>query len=147
MNSKTAKALRGAAQYKNQSKTPGTMPFPGIARLVRHPVYETRQADRSHYERRGNLWVKRWVTVTRLAHGANERPILAPLVMDQDPKSPTFGSYVPPFSLVPVTKPGRLNPTEPKGVYRALKKLGVKDLLTSVGEAILKAQSTKEVTA
>lgn len=147
MNDKLAKALRGAAQYRNQSATPGTMPFPGVARLYRHPVYETRQALRTEYVREGGRYVKRTYKVTRLMLDRLGKPVLAPLVIDTDVKSETFGQHVPQTALVPVTKPARLDPQQPKGVYRALKKLGVKKLLANIGQAIIAAQQPKEVTA
>lgn len=147
MNAKLAKALRGAARYRNQSATPGTMAFPGIARLYKHPVYETRQTTRTEYVHAGRgRYVKREYTVTRIAVNNHGSPILAPLAIDWDPKSPTYGQYAPQTALVPATKPARLDPRQPKGVYRALKKLSAKNVLAALGQSIVASRQPKEVT-
>lgn len=39
MNDKLAKALRKVAEYRQQTATPGIIPFPGIARMYQHPIY------------------------------------------------------------------------------------------------------------
>lgn len=132
MNLKKAKMLRGIAGYRNQTATPGTMPFPGVARAYRHPVYATRT-----YKRRDGT------TVTHMVIH-NGKPVLEmetfaagklPVEFDADGKPTAFNTE--PVTrvkeeLVPVTKPAKLDPKCPKGVYRSLKRLHRKGLLDSL---------------
>lgn len=126
MNGKQAKALRRAAGYRNQTATPGLMDFPGVARLVKMPRFERRDTVKTSYEFLPGLEkpVKVDTPVSRLMHGWRRQPIA---LIDS--------SGQPLFDLVPVTNPARLRPTEPKGVYRALKKLARRGLLGAVARA------------
>lgn len=115
MNSKTAKLLRKAAGYRNQTATPGTMPFPGVARGYKHPVYATRTARKSSYIYHVGEWLKVFTDVTRMVHNHREKPVLEMEVRDGVPQ--------PKEALIAVSKPGMLNPQQPKGVYRGLKRI------------------------
>lgn len=80
MNEKTAKLLRKVAGYRNQTATPGVMDFPGIARVVKAPVF------------------------------------IGGVQKFDDEGAPAY-------EMIPFSKPGKLRAAEPKGVYRAMKKL------------------------
>ena len=113
MNAKKAKLLRQAAAYKNQSKTPGVMDFPGIARAVKVPVFEKHVAYKTSYERLplDDKFTKVITPIERLTLRGN-KPVLV-LKPDGEPA----------YELLPLTKPGKLRPIESKGTYRAMKKL------------------------
>lgn len=137
MNDKLAKMLRGHAQYRNQSKTPAAMPFPGVARLYTHPVYQTREVVKSAYAILPLLAkpTKVFTTVRRFVLDQRGRPI--PEMTDEK---------TPKTELVPVSKPARLDPASAKGKYRALKRLARKRLLMGLGAAIAAAYQPKEIT-
>ena len=139
MNAKLAKTLRAAAGYKNQSSTPGTMPFPGISRkMVRHPVYLSHVVERSEYvPAGGGRWKKILRKVKRMVHSSFEKPTLK---MVSDVNVP--GGFRPDEMLVPVTNPGRLDERQPKGIYRALKSLAKRGTLQQTAEAIIAAGGT-----
>lgn len=102
MNSKTAKMLRRAAGYKNQTATPGVMDFPGVARMVKVPVFA-----RHMTEKRG----------LRLDHDYRGKPIQE---LEINPETGLLG---PKYEMIALSRPGTLRPKEPKGVYRALKRV------------------------
>jgi hypothetical protein len=157
VNSKTAKQLRRAAGYRNQTATPGLMDFPGVARMVKHPRFERRETVKTSYEFLPGLEkpVKVDTPVSRLVLGPRRQPI--PVVET----NPDFGKPIhglpgvidaqeirQAFDLVPTTKPARLRPTEPKGVYRALKRLarrGLLDAAAKVEEFVDQINGTEEV--
>lgn len=144
MNGKKAKALRQAAGYRNQTATPGAMDFPGVARFVKHPRFETHEAVKTCYiQRPGDVkHTKIETKVRKLTLGAGRQPIM---VMEANPNygKPIEGipglldaeQFRPAFDLVPNSKPGRLRATEPKGIYRALKKLARRGLLGAAAKA------------
>lgn len=142
MNDKLAKMLRHHAQYRNQSATPATMPFPGVARMYSVPVYQTRERVKPSYAILPLLAkpIKVFTTLRRMILDHKGRPIPE---MDVNP---TTGAKTPRTELVPVSKPARLDPTSAKGKYRALKRLARKQLLQGLGAAILAAYQPKEVT-
>ncbi len=127
MNAKIAKELRKAAGYRNQSATPGTIPFPGVARMYEHPVYTTRPAFSTTYEPHPGVRGK----MVRVTHkrtamnvmGRKGKEQYIPLVLEEKvhPKSgATY--YGPKLELVPVAKPAKLANCA-KSVYRDLKRL------------------------
>lgn len=133
MNSKQAKMLRAYAEYKNQSKTPGTMPFPGVKRFYAHPDYTMHTITKTSYEpcwlieegRWGWYKARRQVTKMKLDSRGKADPIyeIVPEHIDIETAEVT-----PPFVRakshpVPVTKPAVLSDKEPKGVYRGLKRI------------------------
>ncbi len=144
MNGKKAKALRQAAGYRNQTATPGIMDFPGVARFVKHPRFEMHEAVKTCYIQLpgGAGHTKVETTVRKLTLGAGRQPIMA---MEANPNygKPIDGTpglidnerFTPAFDLVPNSKPGRLRATEPKGIYRALKKLARRGLLGAAAKA------------
>jgi hypothetical protein len=154
MNDKQAKLLRKAAGYRNQSATPGIIPFPGIARFYLHPVVSKRPAVRTSYVRlpldsaltkvktkvysvvqfRRNqpVWEMEMTPVfepTLDEHGqqvydSNGQPATHPVLRDGQPvMQPRIKQ-----AQIPVTKPARLDPRCPKGVYRSLKRLARRGL-------------------
>lgn len=144
MNGKQAKALRRAAGYRNQAATPGVMDFPGVARFVKHPKFETHEAIKTSYVflPGGVKPTKISTPVQRLTLGRNRQPI--PLIEE----NPDYGKPLPgtdglldaeqfrqAFDLVPNSKPGRLRTNEPKGIYRMLKKLAKRGLLSAAAKA------------
>lgn len=144
MNGKQAKALRRAAGYRNQSTTPGAMDFPGVARFVKHPKFETHEAIKTSYvflpgEAKPT---KVQTPVQRMTLDRDRKPV--PLIEE----NPGYGKpiegmdglvdaeqYRQAFDLVPNSKPGRLRTNEPKGIYRALKKLARRGLLSAAAKA------------
>lgn len=144
MNGKQAKALRRAAGYRNQAATPGVMDFPGVARFVKHPKFETHEAIKTSYvflpgEAKPT---KVQTPVQRLTLGRDHKPVA--LIEE----NPDYGKIIPgteglidaeqfrpAFDLVPNSKPGRLRTNEPKSVYRMLKKLAKRGLLSAAAKA------------
>lgn len=126
MNGKRAKMLRKAAGYRNQSATPGVMDFPGVARVVKVPMFATHEATKTSYERLplDTHWTKVQTKVRRLTHGSDGKPMLV-LNADGTPK----------YQLEALSKPGVLQKTEPKGVYRQLKKFAIRHRLFKPGQA------------
>lgn len=114
MNGRKAKMLRAAAQYRNQSATPGVMDFPGVSRMVHVPSFAKHETTKTSYVRLplDDGYTKVHTKVVRLVHGAGSKPILE-LNSDGTPK----------YDMVVLSKPGKLRAAEPKGVYRQLKKL------------------------
>ena len=128
MNAKKAKLLRKAAGYKNQSKTPGVMDFPGISKMVHMPVFDTHETVKTSYTKLplGSGFTKVFTAVRRLTHGSKNKPTPV-LNTDGTPKT----------QLEALSKPGVLRATEPKGVYRTMKKLatrhGIVGLIAAAG--------------
>ena len=114
MNAKKAKLLRKAAGYKNQSATPGVMDFPGISKMVHVPVFDTHEAVRTEYIKLplDAEFTKVFTKVRRLTVGRGGKPVIV-LNTDGTPKT----------QIEALSKPGTLRVTEPKGVYRQMKKL------------------------
>lgn len=142
MNQGLAKTLRAAAGYRQQSATPGVLPFPGVEkRMYKHPVYSTRITTKTTYHRLPMMdsVTKVYTRVKRMVVDRWGKPVLE---METLPD----GSMRVKEQLVPVTKPARLDPTCAKGKYRALKRLARKGLLIGAGTAAL-AQLNKEVTS
>lgn len=144
MNSKKAKHLRRAAGYRNQTATPGVMDFPGVARFVKHPKFETHEAIKTSYVfLPGDVKPTKVQTpVQRLTLGRTRQPV--PLIEE----NPEYGKPIQgtdglidaeqfrhAFDLVPNSKPGRLRTTEPKGIYRTLKMLAKRGLLDAAAKA------------
>lgn len=144
MNGKKAKHLRRAAGYRNQTATPGVMDFPGVARFVKHPKFEMHMAIKTSYEflPGDDKPTKVSTPVQRLTLGRNRQPI--PLIEE----NPEYGKIIHgteglidaeqfrhAFDLVPNSKPGRLRTNEPKGIYRTLKKLAKRGLLSAAAKA------------
>jgi hypothetical protein len=160
MNAKLAKMLRGGAQYRNQSATPGGMPFPGVARLYQHPVFETRYVIKSSYVHLPLMDkpTKVFTTVRRLVLDNKGRP---KQVMETQAIGtvPTFdahgvrnGTNLKPIvkaktELIPVSKPARLDSQCPKGIYRSLKRLARRRLLKPLGVSLLNVSLLKGATA
>lgn len=144
MNDKIAKALRGAAKYRNQTATPGVIPFPGVARMYSHPVYATRQTKKSSYIKLPLLekTTKVFTTLTRFVLDGHGKPIME---MNSQP-DPKTGICLPKTELVAVPKPVRLDPQCPKGLYRALKKFARKHTLMTLGTAIHAAYQKETTT-
>lgn len=118
MNAKKCKELRHAAQYRNQTATPGVMDFPGVARGVKVPVFSKHSAVKTCYQRlsmTGEV-TKIFTDVVKLDVDRFGKPIMA---LEQDPKTKLFG---PKYEVQFNSKPGKLRANEPKGVYRAMKK-------------------------
>jgi hypothetical protein len=163
MNQRLSKDLRVAAEYRNQSATPGVMPFPGVARVYKHPVYATRITTKTTYQRlpladkTSKVFTRvRHMVVDRYGKSVLEMETLAPGTVpvsfsDDGKNTPTaFNEHTltrVKEQLVPVTKPARLDPQCAKGKYRALKRLARKGLLPTLGAAIIAAQQGKEVQA
>ena len=139
MNQGLAKTLRAAAQYRNQSATPGILPFPGVARMYKHPVYATRVTTKTCYHRLP-MMDKVTKVFTRVKHMVVDRWGKGVLEMETLPDGVTRVKE----QLVPVTKPARLDPQCAKAKYRALKRLARKGLLLSTAAALI-AQQGKEV--
>ena len=133
MNAKIAKELRKAAGYRNQSATPGAVPFPGVAKVYNRPVYTTRPAFSTTYEPHPSIRGK----VVRVTHKRTAMNVMGrkgleqyiPLALEEkiDPKTGA-SFYGPVFEMVPVAKPAKLGALADgtraeKKVYRDLKKL------------------------
>ena len=118
MNAKKCKELRRAAQYRNQTATPGVMDFPGIARMVKAPMFSKHTAIKTCYHRlpMDSEVTKVFTEVTKLDVDKHGKPVM---VLEKDP---TTGLIGPKYELQANSKPGKLRGTEPKGVYRAMKK-------------------------
>lgn len=143
MNDKKAKALRREAKYRNQTATPGTMPFPGVARFYAHPTYLMHTVIKTHYgwatipehidvetgvvtpEHRVFKKISRPVTKVKLNARGKAQELLeyVPEHWDIETFEMTREHMRPKTSMVPVTKPALLNDKEPKGVYRGLKRI------------------------
>lgn len=130
LNAKVCKELRKAAGYINQSKTPGSMPFPGIARMYSHPVYTRREKVFTTYEKKGGQMVR--VFHKRIAMnvmGRKGREEFIPMMMEERTDEKTGKKYqAPKLDLVPVTKPARLVDCI-KASYRDLKRMAREGLL------------------
>jgi len=124
VNAKTAKELRKAAGYVNQSSTPGTMPFPGIARMYSHPVYQTRDSFHTTYEKRGGRWVRVYHKRKAMAviGRVGQQEIVLPALEEKVYPKNGATYYGPVTELVPVSKPARLKNCA-KAVYRDLKRM------------------------
>lgn len=160
MNDKKAKMLRAAAKYDPSAPQP-KMPFPGVARAYKHPVYATRLTTKTSYVRlpMDSKTTKVRTQVRRMVTDNREKPVLEmethqpgtlPTAFGPDGKPTAFNKHVvvrPKEQLVPVSKPGRHAPRSPKGVYRGLKRLAKKGLLTGLGTAIVNAYQQGEVRA
>lgn len=115
MNQKKCKMLRRSAGYRNQSATPGVMDFPGVSRrFIQVPAYSKVPATKTSYEKVGGRWVKQ------------ERQVMSNLHSGDKPVVMLTPAGVPMLDMVAVSMPGRLRAAEPKGTYRALKKLASK---------------------
>src|SRR5258706_16482680 len=114
MNDKLAKSLRHAAGYRNQTATPGVIPFPGVARMYSHPVYSMRETKKSSYVKLPltEATTKHFTTLRRFVLDDRGQPIME---MNSRP-DPTTGIVMPKTELVAVPKPGRLDPQCPKGL-------------------------------
>ena len=123
MNAKKAKLLRQAAAYKNQSKTPGVMDFPGIARVAKMPLFEKHMAIKTSYERLplDDKFTKVHTEVQRLTL-RNNNPVPVLHAGGHDEAGVALAG-TPRYELLPLSKPGKLRPLESKGTYRAMKKL------------------------
>ena len=156
MNGKQAKALRRAAGYKNQTQTPGVMDFPGVARFVRHPKFEMHTTLKTSYEFLPGLGEKSEKVTTPVQRLTLRGGKPVPLIE----ANPDYGKSIPgtdglldaeqfrqAFDLVPNSKPGRLRPAEPKGVYRTLKRLFRRGLLDAAAKAEEFVGGTAEVQA
>jgi len=144
MNLIRAKILRGAAGYKNQSKTPGKMQFPGVARFYKHISYLKQQVVETQYVPARNVetweifWFKLHTVKQTLVRDRYGRPI--PIMQEESEfinieTGKRTPQIEPAYDLVPVTKPARLDPQCAKGVYRALKRMARKGLLEGAYEA------------
>lgn len=146
MNQKRAKSLRSAAGYRNQSATPGTMPFPGISKTGRRfPVIETRTAKVKEWSRKLGKYIlvtkERIINAGTFSRTGNFYSADPVWKMQWYPKLDAEGKPVSlgpegkvidgmgegewgeAFGIMPTSLPGRLNGKEPKGLYRALKRL------------------------
>lgn len=145
LNAKTAKELRAEARYRNQSVTPSRPEFPGIARFYTHPVYMTRTATYTTYERRDGFMVRIFHkrTSMHVVCRKGKEPTV-PMLMVQhaypaylpgpdgkpsDVSHPKAGeTYMgPKLEMVPVSKP--IHASGEKKVYRSLKRLHAQGLL------------------
>lgn len=141
MNSKLCKIFRGqAGGYKNQTSTPGTMPFPGVMpRGYRFPVVSRISVNgrpRGCNDRNKRVTVERIVNSGLFSRTGNFYsadpvwklawyPKLGPdgKTVDVVIEGQGEGEWGQAFEVMPVSKPGRLNKDQPKGMYRALKRL------------------------
>lgn len=132
MNAKKAKMLRRAAGYRNQSKTAGVMDFPGISKAVKVPVFDTHAAVKTSYVKLplDDHFTKVHTKVQRLTMGRDNKPVM----LMETPKPPDF-KLEPKYQLVVLSKPGKLRPTEEKGLYRQLKKLAARHGMFKPGQA------------
>lgn len=123
MNAKKAKLLRQAAGYKNQSKTPGVMDFPGVSRVARAPALGTHEVIKTSYCRvpLTGKFIKVESSEKRLTL-RNNKPVVL-MHTDGVDKNGDSLAATPKLDLVPMTNPGKLRLNEPKGSYRQLKKL------------------------
>lgn len=136
LNAKTAKEMRRASKYRNQSATPSHPEFPGVARLYSAPVYATRAKVETSYEKRGGEMVKVYRNKTSMVmvHFRHRRSE-PQLVMDWQiyPKDhPKAGErfWGPKLEMIPVAK--AVTVTGEKKIYRGLKRLFRKGLLNRV---------------
>lgn len=130
LNAKVCKELRHTVQYFNQSATPGTMPFPGVARMYSHPVYTRREKVFTTYEKKDGRMVR--VLHKRIAMnvlGRKGREQFIPLMMEQFTDEKTGQQrFKPKLDLVAVTKPARLADCA-KANYRRLKRMARSGML------------------
>ena len=159
MNDKLTKVLRRAAGYRNRTATPCPLKFPGIARMVRHPVYSTRVTRKSTYMRlpMGEAATKVFTRVTHMVVDRWGDPIVViethlpgtlPVAFDATNKPTEYNKFTvvkPKEQLVPVTKAARHEPGSTRGKYRALKRIARRGLLTELSIALDNA--AKEVPA
>lgn len=146
MNEKRAKVLRRAAGYKNSSKTPAKMKFPGVARMVKFPTVSKSEVQRF---KRGHPFHPR-IVETAITLDVSPRfirtgkfwnaEVTQMLTTDKD------GEIIPAFELVPLSKPAVHDPKlTPRGAYRALKKLdrtvGLEKVAAGVQESESEAHS------
>lgn len=121
MNAKRAKSLRAAAGYRNQTATPGTMPFPGIMpRGYQFPVL-SREPKKVRVLNRVKGKPRKYIEVQRIVNSGTfarngDRWLAEPVFMRNKDGTPAI-------QIMPVSKPGRLNAQQPKGIYRELKRL------------------------
>lgn len=141
MNAKKAKMLRHAAEYRNQSATPGVMDFPGIARMIKVPMFDTHPAVKTSYIKlpMDDHFTKVHTEVQRLTHGKDGKPIM----LMELPTAPLY-KLEPKYQIVALSKPGKLRTTEPKGLYRQLKKLASKHGMFKPGQAKVLARLMAE---
>lgn len=130
MNAKRCKALRAAAGYRNQTATPGTMPFPGIMpHGYQFPVLSRiKKTIRVFSRARGEP--RKFVEVDRIANSGTW--VRNGNFYSAEPVFMMSKDGTPAFQIMPVSKPGRLNKDQPKGLYRALKKLERKAGLSNI---------------
>lgn len=128
LNAKVAKKLRKVAGYKNQSKTPGVIKFPGIQKLIMLPVLKTRVT----IKRESQIVDGRWSVKTFPKNAAigtlHANGIFTPYYsmssvqkIDED----TGAHYTvtePDYLQEAVSKPAKYDITSQKGMYRELKK-------------------------
>lgn len=141
MNAKKAKVLRKASGYKNSTKTPAPIKFPGVSKMLQFPIVERRQATRTQYVRRNGEWVKESITQMVVAAtnyfvriGQWWRHDVTP-----EMKVTTDGEVSQQFQLIPTTKPGKHKPDTERGKYRALKRLESRIGLINVALALEEA--------
>lgn len=145
LNAKKAKELRRAGGYKNQTLTPGVTPFPGIHHLAEFPLVKTRTTIKRSSAIINGEWS---VVETPLATATGRRfakgMFAAELILEQHypviDKETGERSRTAVWRQVtqptPITKPAKLYTTQPKGIYRSLKNLHRKNVLTVFGDFI-----------
>lgn len=139
LNAKVCKELRKAAEYINQSKTPGSMPFPGIARMYSHPVYTRREAVTTTYEKKDGKMVRVYhkrASMNVLGRKGTQEFIPTLMEPTYDKETGEFAGNKVKLELVPVTKPARLVDCA-KAAYRDLKRMAREGMLaptTTVAE-------------
>ena len=149
MNAKKAKLLRKAAGYRNQTATPGTIPFPGIMPrgfMMPQPTKRTVTAKTWNpatrkYEHAPAIRIVNSGAWSRRGKFYMAEPVYD-MTIDEN------GKPVPKFDVMPTTKPGRLNDKQPKGLYRALKRIeskfglhGLVGTLAAMGATIDKGEA------
>lgn len=102
MNAKRAKAIRAAVGYKNQTKTPSPLPFPGVRRLVNFPLVQRNESGNVRHVNRKVKHGRFWVFDVEFQHKPD-----GTLATD----------------LTPFLKTARHPEDTPRGVYRRIKKL------------------------
>lgn len=118
LNAKTAKMLRKAAGYKNQTATPAAPPFPGIHHLMDFPLFKKRPKTRGTEPNGEPL-------MTMQGHMVGNRRFIAVPALEKyevtDEAGVVHKGTRQATQPVPVTKPAKHNDSTTKGAYRALK--------------------------
>lgn len=122
MNAKTCKALRAAAKYKNATATPTERKFPGVGKVLQFPLVKRNE--------NGHVWASNRFVFTGRWWQHDVSPVWN---VGED------GKTTPAFELVPTTKPFRIETDQPRGQYRALKRLNKRVGLANIAAGLREA--------